>query len=121
MKKQILRRTKIITYMIPSLLVRASIEKKIEERKISGQNEERLRQEDIDLVVVRRFLYRYEAEFAKGLLSEKGIESIVSADDAGGMRPDIAFGRVAVYLLVKKDDFQRAQDALRVLGGMEET
>jgi hypothetical protein len=34
---------------------------------------------------------RQEAEFASSLLAECGIEAMVSADDCGGVRPELAF------------------------------
>jgi len=45
---------------------------------------------------------------AKGLLAEQGIESIISADDCGGYRPQMVFGTGGVQLIVKKDDTDKA-------------
>ncbi|MFH1655053.1 MAG: DUF2007 domain-containing protein [Candidatus Omnitrophota bacterium] len=70
-----------------------------------------------DLISIKTFLHRHEAELAKGLLSEKGIEAIVQADDCGGYRPHLTFGTGGVQLLVRKEDKQRAEEALRVIGG----
>ncbi len=39
------------------------------------------------LVVVNSYSSRIEAEIEKGLLKTNGIESVLSADDAGGMLP----------------------------------
>ena len=44
---------------------------------------------DAELVVVRTFLNRIEAELAQSALEAGDIESIVSADDAGGLRPGL--------------------------------
>ena len=66
-----------------------------------------------ELVVVKKFLYRQEAEIAKGLLTSSGIDCILSADDAGGLRPEIAFGRGGVHLLVKRKDLQEAKEMLK--------
>jgi putative signal transducing protein len=60
-----------------------------------------------DLVVVRTFQNKIEAEIAQGALEAAEIESIVSADDAGGMRPDLARGG-GVRLLVRVEDAEEA-------------
>ena len=39
-----------------------------------------------EMVVVGTFMNKIEAEMAQGALEAADIESIVSADDAGGMR-----------------------------------
>ena len=43
-----------------------------------------------DLIIIKIFYSRLEAEQAKGLLDEKGIEAFISADDAGGTHPHVA-------------------------------
>ena len=68
-----------------------------------------------NLVAIKTFLDRYEAEVAKGLLDEKGVEAIVSADDVGGYIPNRSFGANHVRLLIKKEDTQKAQEVLKVL------
>ncbi len=54
---------------------------------------------------------RIEAEIIVGLLEEHGIKARLSADDAGGMRPDLAVQGVRV--LVDAADAAEAQDILR--------
>lgn len=66
-----------------------------------------------DLVVTKTFLSRHEAELAKSLLHAAGIESMISSDDFGGLRPNLAFGG-GVRLLVKKKDVEKAQGILGV-------
>ena len=66
-----------------------------------------------DLMCVKTFGSRLEADLAKGVLAANGIEALVCADDAGGMRPDLAFTSGGVRLVVAGED---AKDALRVLG-----
>jgi len=68
-----------------------------------------------DLVNIKTFLYRHEAEMAKGLLDEENIEAMISADDLGGYRPHLAFGMGGVQLLVKKEDVEKAQAIIKVL------
>jgi hypothetical protein len=70
-----------------------------------------------DLVVARVFDKRYQAELAQGLLSEQGIESIISADDCGGQLMGMSSLRMGgVKLLVTMEDLPEAQELLEVLG-----
>ena len=61
-----------------------------------------------DLTVVSTFPSMADAQIAKGVLDEVGIESIIRADNAGGMYPAIG----AAELLVRAEDAQSATDAL---------
>jgi Putative prokaryotic signal transducing protein len=67
---------------------------------------------DSDLVVIRTFLNRIDAELAKGALDAADIESMISADDAGGVRP--ALWMSGVRLLVRARDAEAAENALTV-------
>ncbi len=66
-----------------------------------------------DLVNVKTFVYRHEAELAQGILKDNNIESIVSADDAGGYRPHLSMGKVR--LMVNENDAARAREILGVI------
>jgi putative signal transducing protein len=66
---------------------------------------------DAELVVVGTFLNRIDAEIAQGALAAANIEAIVSADDAGGLRPSLWLG--GVRLLVHAED---AREAGAILG-----
>ena len=59
-----------------------------------------------ELVVVGTFLDRGEAEIAQGALEAAEIESIVSADDAGGVDSSLWIG--GVRQLVRAEDAERA-------------
>jgi hypothetical protein len=61
---------------------------------------------DAPLVVVGTFLNRVDADLAQGALEAAGIEAIVSADDAGGLRPGLWLG--GVRLLVRAEDAEQA-------------
>ncbi len=61
-----------------------------------------------DLTVVSTFLTTADAQIAKGVLDEVGIESMIRADNAGGMYPAIA----AAELLVRAEDAEKANNAL---------
>jgi hypothetical protein len=63
-----------------------------------------------ELVAVRTFLNKIEAELAHGALEAAGIESVVAADDAGGTRPGLWMG--GVRLMVRAEDVGRADAVL---------
>ena|SRR5215475_5107652 len=62
------------------------------------------------LVTVADFSNRIDAEIALSALEASGIESFVSADDAGGVQPGLWMK--GVRLLVRDDDVERALDIL---------
>jgi len=68
-----------------------------------------------DLVCIKAFLTHHEAGIAKGLLENQQIESIISADDCGGWRPELTIGRGGIRLLVKASDKQKALEIIEVL------
>ena len=61
-----------------------------------------------ELVVVSTFRSVTDAQIAKGILDEIGIESAVRSDNAGGMYPALD----SADLLVRADDAERAREAL---------
>lgn len=69
-----------------------------------------------ELKVVKVFDQRYEAEIARGLLDEAGIESIIRADDCGGMLMGVSLIRKGgIKLMVSDEDTARAEEVLVVL------
>jgi hypothetical protein len=68
-----------------------------------------------DLVAVKTFGSRLEAELARGLLESHGIPSFIRADDAGGMRPPPFQFSAGAQLIVRSID---AIPARRVLRGL---
>jgi len=66
---------------------------------------------DVDLVIVRTFLNPFDAELAKSALQAADIQSIVQADDAGGVQPGLWVGRGG-GLLVRTADAARANEVL---------
>jgi hypothetical protein len=62
-----------------------------------------------DLTAISTFRSTTDAQIAKGILDEAGIESMIRSDNAGGMYPAIA----GADLLVRAEDVERATDALR--------
>jgi len=64
------------------------------------------------LVVVDRFASQAEADLAKSELESAGIESMIQADRAGGMRDHLAWSGFGFKVLVREED---AADAHSVL------
>lgn len=65
-----------------------------------------------DLIFIETFRSTADAQIAKGVLDEEGIESMVRADNAGGMYPALS----GAELLVRPEDADRAHDALQPPG-----
>ena len=63
-----------------------------------------------ELVVVRTFANMFDAEVAKSALDAAEIESLIRADDAGGMRPHMWLA--GVELIVRAEDAQHANEIL---------
>ena len=63
-----------------------------------------------ELVVVATFLNQIEADIARSALEAADIESMISADDAGGLRPALRMS--GIRLLVRAEDAKRASELL---------
>jgi len=63
-------------------------------------------------VIVKVYNYRHEAQLAVEILKSHDIEAVIQADDAGGMRPDLAMHTGGVRLYVNERDSQQARDIL---------
>lgn len=66
------------------------------------------------LIVIRTFNKRIEAEIAQGALKAQGVESIIQADDEGGLDP-FPFKPTAmpVRLLINQQDEDKAEKILK--------
>ena len=64
-----------------------------------------------DLITISTFRSTADALIAKGILDEAGIDSMIRADNAGGMYPAIS----GADLLVRSEDVAKAHDALQDL------
>lgn len=60
---------------------------------------------------MKTFISEFEAEIAKGMLEEEGINCYISGDDTGGMRPHLQL-TLGVRLIVMEKDLQRATEIL---------
>jgi hypothetical protein len=67
-----------------------------------------LQMKNSDLVSIATFRSPVDAQIAKGILDEVGIESMIRADNAGGMYPAIS----GAELLVRSEDAHKASEAL---------
>ncbi len=67
-----------------------------------------------NFVTFKTYLSRPEAEFAHSVLEANKIEAFISSDDAGGVRPELAFFR-GVNVSVHKDDFRKAENLFEEL------
>ena len=65
------------------------------------------------LVVVQAFGTQVDADLAKSTLESAGVEVMVQADTAGGMRPHLAWGGLGFRLLVREEDTERARQVLQ--------
>jgi len=63
---------------------------------------------DAELVTVSTFPSAVDAEIAKGVLDDAGIESMIRSDNAGGMYPALG----GADLVVRAEDLEKATEAL---------
>ncbi len=62
-----------------------------------------------DLVIIKTFTDRMEANIAKGFLEANGIPAFVKADDSGGAEP-FPFANVpGVDLVIRQEDYEKAK------------
>lgn len=61
-----------------------------------------------ELVSVSTFRSTADAQLAKGVLDDAGIDCMIRSDNAGGMYPSLA----GVELLVRSEDLERATELL---------
>jgi hypothetical protein len=77
-----------------------------------GDSEENVDNEST--VVVKTFMNEFEAEIAKSVLEEEGIESFISKDDEGSMNPALQL-TMGVKLHVFEKDEEKALEILNSL------
>jgi hypothetical protein len=64
-----------------------------------------------ELVVVRTYTYRHEAEVGRSMLEGHKLDAVISGDDAGGVQPALGAAN-GVRLLVKRRDEHKARQLL---------
>ena len=67
---------------------------------------------DEALVVVHAFNSQLEADLAVGALEAAGIDAMVRADSAGGMRPHLAWAGAGFEVVVRATQASAARDVL---------
>jgi len=65
---------------------------------------------ETELVVIRTFVNKFDADLAKSALDAADIRSLVRPDDAGGTEPGLWLG--GVELLVRREDAALANEVL---------
>jgi hypothetical protein len=68
-------------------------------------------QQQDELVVVRTYTYRHEAEVGRSMLEGNNVDAVISADDAGGIQPALG-AATGARLLVKRRDEHKARQLL---------
>lgn len=64
-----------------------------------------------DLVTLRTFTSRAEAELARTALEAYGIDCFIGSDDCGGQRPSLTLAN-GVRLVARSEDVERAEEVL---------
>jgi hypothetical protein len=67
-----------------------------------------------DLIAVRTYGYRHEAEVARSILTANAVDALVNADDLGGLQPMLGAANGGVKLLVRRRDEHKARRLLSV-------
>ena len=65
-----------------------------------------------NLVVIQEYGSRVEADLAKCMLEDAGIEAMSQADTAGGMREHLAWSGAGFKILVREEDGAVARELL---------
>ena len=68
--------------------------------------------QDAKLVIVQSYGSRPEADLARGALEDAGIQALVQADTAGGMREHLAWSGAGFKILAREEDAAVARDVL---------
>jgi len=65
-----------------------------------------------NLVVVQAFATQIDADIAKSVLESAGMDAMIQADRAGGMRDHLAWSGFSFKVLVRDEDVAAAQEVL---------
>ena len=66
----------------------------------------------MELIPIKAFYHKHDAEMAKGLLEDKDIMCLLKGDDVGGYRPHVTLGMGNYQILVKEEDVEIAKEIL---------
>ncbi len=70
-----------------------------------------------DITVIRTFSNEMDAEMARQMLRNAGVEAFVFKDDAGGMEPYLQLTN-SVRLVVSKENAGRAYEVIQTFDGL---
>jgi hypothetical protein len=73
------------------------------------------------LAVVQSYSSRAEPDLAKGALEDAGIQAMIKADTAGGMREHLAWSGAGFQILVREEDATAARDVLTTSAESDES
>jgi hypothetical protein len=67
-----------------------------------------------DLVLLKTFYHKHDAEMLVGLLRDAGIAALLQADDAGGFRHHLTLGMGNNRVLVQAKDAEKALEIVKI-------
>jgi hypothetical protein len=73
----------------------------------------------MEMETIGTYLYRYQAEMAKGLLDEEGIACVIQLDDVSGLHPELNFTNNRIRLRVRSDQAERARQVIEPIESVE--
>ena len=82
------------------------------------QNSGTEKDDNQNTVVIKTFMNEFEAEIARGVLEDEGVESFISKDDEGSMYPSLRLTE-GVRLHIFEKDIDKANDILNSLDSGE--
>lgn len=65
-------------------------------------------------IILNTYRTRIEAEIAQGVLTANHIQSVIFADDEGGVSPFLLMATGYVKLVVNTKEYQKARELLRI-------
>jgi len=68
-----------------------------------------------ELVLLKSYYHKHDAEIAIGLLKDAGINTILQSDDLGGLRPHLTLGMGNNRVMIQKKDAEKALDVIKTL------
>jgi iron-sulfur cluster repair protein YtfE (RIC family) len=76
-------------------------------------------EDNMQTVKIKTFLNEIDAQIAKGILEDEGIDSFIIKDDEGSMNPSLQFTQ-GVRLYVMENDAEKANKILEQIKDMGE-
>jgi hypothetical protein len=83
--------------------------------ELPPDSEQEPSEEYLDLINIKTYSSRHDAELAKSFLASNGVHAVVIGDDYGGIHPALSFS-TGVQLLVKEKDVQKTKKIFHKAG-----